>query len=187
MDEITISSSVKGTQSQVLKFQNPYLEPISASITLLQQDNFFNLMLSKRQAFEMGPMDFIDIPITFSPKEFQSATAQIIIQTNQEISWNFPVRGIPEIELPIKPIVLEGKAREKVSKDFEVELIGRKGNVESEQLLITFESSPGAPNHKEFLKVTIKDIKTGPSQSLAHFKVVIFTNKLGHPRLQKAY
>jgi len=187
MDEINISSSVKGTQSQVLKFQNPFSESISACITLVQEANFFNLMLSNRKLFEIGPMDIIDIPITFSPKEFQSAAAQILIRVNEEMNWNFPIRGIPEIELPIRPIVLQGKAREKVSKNFEVELIGEKGNLVSEQLLITFESPTGAPDFNEFLKVNITDIKTGPTQSFARFKVVIFTKASGRSRLQKAH
>lgn len=184
MDEITIASSVNGTQSQLLKFQNPFLEPITVSLVLHQETNVFNLMLSKRQTFTIGPLDFIDIPFTFSPKEFQSATAQISIQMNPELTWNFPIRAIPEMSLPIKPIILEGKSRQKVSKDFEVALIGLKGN--GEKLLITFESSSGEVNDKEFLEVRIRDISSGPSPNLLRFHVVIFINVIGCFKFQKA-
>jgi hypothetical protein len=173
MEQVLISSLVNGTKSQVLKFQNPLLESISASILLTQESNVFNTMVSNRQMLAIGPLEFIDIPITFSPKEFQSATAQISIQINQDISWTWPIKGIPETELPIQPILIEGQARERFTKDFAVELTGLRFEG---RLLISFESSTGACNYQEFLKVNITENKPGPIHNSVHFKVLISTN-----------
>ena len=175
MDEIVVLSSVNITQSHVLKFPNPFLETISLSIELIQESNQFNLMLSKRKTFNVGAGDAIDIPFTFSPKELQLSTAKISIYMNEEMKWIYPVRGIVETILPIKTVLVESRARDKMVKNIEIELIGQRFEDETmdtlkERLEISFESFKNVELEK-FLAVNISEYK-----ALAASKVLIQLN-----------
>ena len=94
------------------------------------QRDLFCLFLKQTQNILLGAGVNLDIPVIFAPDSMEMCYAELSVSTNdgassdEPIKWLYPIYGQPEkiVRTSTKnpSIILEGKAKERVEKKFNV-------------------------------------------------------------------
>ena len=94
MDATEVFSQIRHPISSTIVFTNPFIDPISVSVSLAQEEGKkdFGLMLNRKGRFNISGLEKLDIPFTFNPAVMRKSSAEIIVEMNPQLQWSFPIK-----------------------------------------------------------------------------------------------
>lgn len=158
MEWTTIYSQVKGTQSAMLTWRNPFSSHRRICVTLQSKSGSVNKqkltdgifsVISRRfhndQTFIVSPFGTAQIPISFSPISISDYHAIILVTIvgEENITWRYPVQGITEVQTG-EVFDFTAQSRTSVEKYIETTLVGVP--IQESGFMTMEESSNKAPS-----------------------------------------
>ncbi len=112
MDPITVNAGINSASVHIINFANPLQFSVHLSIVLSGSDSKrFFLLHKKSNHIYLRQGGSVDIPIMFAPEKMYTHRATVTIITNtklhtetdtqeqQNLCWEYPVYGQPELRL----------------------------------------------------------------------------------------
>ncbi|CAD8117028.1 unnamed protein product [Paramecium sonneborni] len=123
----TVSIGLNKDYSSVVHFKNPFKDPITVKVDLEAEGhnkNVFKLLTTKTDKILVPGMNVLQIPFSFVPREITSYYTEIVIQMNEKISWNFPIKGVTESVSNQTLFHFKAKCRDKWEDEIKIGLQG---------------------------------------------------------------
>ncbi|KAJ3410473.1 Cilia- and flagella-associated protein 47 [Chytridiales sp. JEL 0842] len=164
MYDVTVRSVLNKTVTSVISFTNPLVDPIPVTVTIEEEEDpsspikEFALMTHRKPKYHIGGLETLDIPFTYTPKRMMGRSASIIIEMGQ-LSWLYPIMGLPDAPPVHTTTTIECRARENLETDIEVNL--REVYLEVEDLSST--GSLAADDWSSRLEVQLEQVGSNSS------------------------
>ncbi|KAJ3174886.1 Cilia- and flagella-associated protein 47, partial [Irineochytrium annulatum] len=209
MEETVVRSILHQPTTTVLTFFNPLMDPVPVTISIRNEElgggtanvgaaaaakhPNFSLMIHRKARYNVGSLDRLDIPFTYTPTKMDRSIVSIIVEMGT-LKWIYPITGMPDAPLTAPSRLLECRSRERMESDFEVKLPGFL--IEPEEIPAGEESSVNWGSRVEWsvehrgsesvdfsklLSLSVKDFKMVEGEGLA----ILFT--VGKPHFCRIF
>jgi hypothetical protein len=146
MDETVLYATINSNVSQSLVFINPLVDPITVSVKMfldgdvsdtslprasnpkrrISTKSFAALtLITKKTKHTIAPQSRLEIPFMYHPTSMNNHTsARLVIEMSSQLSWVYPIKGIPEAAMSHSIQIIEARVRETARVEFSVTLDG---------------------------------------------------------------
>eukprot|EP01135_Chromosphaera_perkinsii_P012039 Nk52_evm2s2578 gene=Nk52_evmTU2s2578 len=122
---VDITAVYGNTGSSLISFQNPFHEQVSVDLGIMDSESTSESIkiMTKKKGFKLAPRSKCEIPISFTPRGMVLHNSKITItaqqpETNENVTWVYNVKGIPEYAVANQGIKLECKSRSRLEQEF---------------------------------------------------------------------
>jgi hypothetical protein len=128
-----VSTLVGRTTSSLLSFRNPFRSSLIVTVQLVDETGAFQLLTRRRARYTVAPFELQQITYTFTPELIENHSARLLVQTQQGLTWTYPLTGIPEGTIAVPGKNWRSAARSRLDDTFSLTLSGlRQGAIEEE-------------------------------------------------------